>query len=562
MKHLHSTRLAATLALAVLTMVESTTPTRAQVAAPESRAYVVFLQSRPIGREEVAILRDADGWIVRGSSRIGAPIDIVTRSAEIRYSSEWHPTRMAIEGTSRGQEVLITTTFAGGKAESTISVAGQPSNKSDAVSADTVVLPNAFLGSYAALARRLTGVKPGASFRAYIAPQVEIAIQVSGVFQDRIETAQRVIDATRFALVVIQPSGELQVSLWAEADGSLLRLSIPLQGLELARDDVASASARTTSFSLPTDEAVRIPANGFNLAASIAKPAGATNRLPAVVLVGGSGPTDRDATVFGVPILGQLAGALVDAGFLVVRYDKRGVGQSGGRAEAATILDYVEDARAVVAWLDKRRDVDKKRIAVVGHSEGAWVALAAASRDKRIAAVALLSGPATSGADVVLEQQAHLFERMKTPQAEREEKIELQKRINAAVLKQGTWEGIPPELRKAAESPWFESYLAFDPARYMKDVRQPVLIVHGQLDRQVLPHHADQLAALASARKRKVGTDWLKIEGVNHLLLPAKTGAVDEYAELVNEKVSSAVTSAVSLWLAKTLGPGPDPSRR
>ena len=240
---------------------------------------------------------------------------------------------------------------------------------------------------------------------------------------------------------------------------------------------------------------------------------------------------------------------------MVVRYDKRGVGQSGGRSESATIHDYVEDARAVVSWLDKRRDVDKKRIAIVGHSEGAWVALAAAAREKKIDAVVMLAGPATSGSQVVLEQQAKVFEQMNTPEAERQDKTELQKRINAAVLKEGAWEGISENVRKTAETPWFESYLSFEPARYMKDVRQPVLIVHGELDTQVAPHHADKLVELARSRKRKVIADVVKVPGVNHLLVPAKTGAVAEYATLGEAKLSPAVGSAVSLWLAKTLGP-------
>ena len=75
----------------------------------------------------------------------------------------------------------------------------------------------------------------------------------------------------------------------------------------------------------------------------------------------------------GIPTLAQLAGAMADAGILAVRYDKRGFGQSGGRSESATISDYAEDVRAVVRWLEQRKDVDPKRIAVVGHSEGAWV---------------------------------------------------------------------------------------------------------------------------------------------------------------------------------------------
>ena len=75
------------------------------------------------------------------------------------------------------------------------------------------------------------------------------------------------------------------------------------------------------------------------------------------MLVAGSGPVDRDETVAGIPIFGQLASALADAGYLVVRYDKRGVGQSGGRPESATLSDYAEDVlgcRAVAAQAEGR----------------------------------------------------------------------------------------------------------------------------------------------------------------------------------------------------------------
>ena len=245
---------------------------------------------------------------------------------------------------------------------------------------------------------------------------------------------------------------------------------------------------------------------------------------------------------------------LVDAGFLVVRYDKRGVGQSGGRAETTTISDYAEDVRAIVTWLEKqRKDVDKNRIGLVGHSEGAWVAMIAAARDKRVAAVTLIAGSSTTGSELVLEQQRHLLDRLKAPEADKQAKIALQKQINAAAVKGTGWDGIAPEVRQAADSPWFQSFLAFDPARVMKDVRQPVLIVQGELDTQVLPHHADRLAELARARKRKVAVDVAKVPGVNHLLVTAKTGEVDEYPALPEKKISTAVTTALTAWLAKVL---------
>lgn len=521
----------------------------------QDSSYTVFLRSRPIGREDVAVVRQADGWIIRGSNTLGPPLDSVTRNVEIHYDDHWRPRRFQLEGTTRGQDVSVTTTFADGKANNALNVAGTSSNKVDDVASDTLVLPNVFLGSNAALAKRLVGVAAGATFRAYIVPQIEIAIRVDGVFQERIDTPKQSIAATRYALVVAQPGGDLVANVWTDSVGTLLRFSVPAQALEMAREDIASAAARTTAFSLPGDEAVQIPASGFNLAANVTKPATATRPLPAIILIGGSGPIDRDGSVAGIPVLGQMARHFVDAGFFVVRYDKRGVGQSGGRTEASTISDYAEDVRAIITWLEKRRkDVDKKRIGIVGHSEGAWVALNVGARDKRVRAVTLIAGAATTGAELVLAQQQHVLNSLKLSDAERQAKIDLQKRIQAAVLTGAGWDQVPPDLRGSADTPWFQSFLAYDPARIMKTVRQPLLIVHGELDTQVPPHHADRLVELARARKRTVTADVVKVPGVNHLLVPAKTGEVAEYPTLPVKELSTAALSSISAWMAKALG--------
>lgn len=556
MKQFHFMRLALSLAL-VLPVCAFAQPLPIPPAPDGSQSYTVFLRSRPIGQEAVAVIRHTDGWVIRGSNRLGPPLDVVTRTAEIHYDLQWRPARMLIDGVTRGQEVSIKTTFANGLASSEIAVAGTSSTKSDPVAADTVVLPNAFLGSYAALARRLIGLAAGATLRGYIAPHGEVAMRLDGVFPERIETPRQALAATRYAMVVSnpKPQGDVPMSVWTDADGALLRMSVPAQTLEIARDDVASAATRTTSFSVPGDEAVRIPASGFGLAASVAKPPAAKGPLPALILIGGSGPTERDGFVAGIPVLGQMAADLVQAGFLVVRYDKRGVGQSGGRSETTTLSDYAEDVRSIVTWLEKRRkDVDKRRIGLVGHSEGAWIAMTVAARDKRVAAVALVAGASTPGAELILEQQRHVLERLQAPDADRQSKIALQKQINAAALKGSGWETIPEEFRRVADNHWFQSFLAYDPAKVMKDVRQPVLIVQGMLDTQVPPHHADRLAELARARKRKVAVDVATVPGVNHLLVPATTGEVDEYNMLPEKKVSPVATAAIATWMAKILG--------
>jgi pimeloyl-ACP methyl ester carboxylesterase len=519
-------------------------------------AFVVFLAGRIIGREELSVSRQADGWVVRGTSRLNPPVGTTVKHVELHYDAEWRPRTLELEAVVQGQEVALKTTFADGKAANAITEGGKTEEKVDTVSADAVVLPNVFFGGYAALAARLRGAAVGASVPAYIAPQAEIPIAVTAVATESIETPSRTFNATRYTLVARNPGGELPLTLWADEGGALVRLSVPAQSLEIAREDVASAASRMSAFSIPGDESVRIAANGFNLAGTVTRPASAERLLPGVVLVGGSGAADRDGVVAGIPVIGQLAQGLVEAGFVVVRYDKRGVGQSGGRPETATLADYADDARAAVNYLRReRKDVDDDRIAVVGHSEGAWVALQLAANTDDVKALVLVAGASGTGGALVLEQQQHLLELMKVPDSEKKAKADLQARINAAATGEGSWEGVPDELRRQADVPWFASFLGFDPARVLKDTRQPLLIVQGELDRQVAAHHADALAELARARKRKAPVDVVKVPGVNHLLVPATTGEVNEYAALAATQVSPEVTRPIAEWLAKTLPP-------
>ena len=518
-------------------------------------SYVVFLAGRTVGREEVAVIRQAEGWVLRGSSQLNAPFATLVRHAEVHYDATWHPQSLSLDGTVQGRDVTLETRFADGKATNAMTEGTEKSEKVDDVSADAIVLPNVFFGSYAALAARLTGMQPGAEVKVYVAPQAELPVVVTAVADDRIETPGRAFTAKRYTLAFKNPGAELTVNLWAEASGAFVRLSVPAQTLEIAREDVASAASRISAFSVPGDESLRIGANGFNLAATVTLPTTGRAPYPAVVLIGGAGPADRDGTVAGIPMMGHVARDLVAAGFAVVRYDKRGVGQSGGRAETATLNDYADDARAVVVYLQKQRkkDVDGKRIAVLGHAEGAWVAMRLATIEKDVAALVLTGAGSETGGALVLEQQQHLLAAMKVSEAERKEKAELQTRINLAATGGGPWDGVPKELRAQAETAWFGSYLSFDPAKIMKDVRQPLLIVQGGKDTQVAPRHAEALAAQARARKRAVPVEVVTVPDVNHLLVPASTGEVSEYASLANREVSGEATGAIAKWLTATL---------
>src|SRR6185436_1265586 len=123
------------------------------------------------------------------------------------------------------------------------------------------------------------------------------------------------------------------------------------------------------------------------------------------------------------------------------------------------------------------------RIALVGHSEGGFAALLTAGRERgKIAAMALLATPSTSGKDVVLEQQKHILSKMPIDEAQRQEKIALQEKVNTAVIKGTGWADIPLAARRAADTPWFYCNLTSDTEKAMDNTRQPVVIVQGELD--------------------------------------------------------------------------------
>jgi uncharacterized protein len=528
---------------------------------PGGTTFTIFMRGTPVGTEQMAVSRGADGWTIVSSGRLGAPVDVVGRRIQVRYTADWRPLELSFDGTVRGQPQTVHAVVEGTTVRSEVSVGGQTSQKLDTVADDTLlVLPNSFFGPYEALAVRLRTAAAGSTIRVFGVPQISFSVQVGDSAPEQFQTAGRLVSTRRTHITVDLAGGKVDGDLWSDEGGRLVRLSLPGQAVDVIREDVASVSARSVPISRTNDEQVRIAANGFSLAGTLSKPAAAATagatpapRFPAVVLVGGSGPTDRDSLVSGIPVLGQIANALADAGFVALRYDKRGIGQSGGRAESASLADYAEDVRAAVRMLAERRDIDPKHVAVIGYSEGGAVALIAAAKEKRVSAVGLIASNGVPGADLILAQQQHLLNRSALSAEEKQAKIELQKRIHEAVLTGKGWDQLPPDLRKQAENPEFQSILQNDPARIMPDVRQPLLVVQGELDTQVEPSNADRLEALARKRKNAPPVEIVKVPGVNHLLVPATTGEVDEYAKLTDKHVSPLVTDAIVGWLKKTL---------
>jgi pimeloyl-ACP methyl ester carboxylesterase len=514
--------------------------------------FTLFLSGTRVGVEHVRVARSASTWVVSSTAQYGAPLNVTVNRFEVKYTADWQPVELHIEATRAGRPLALATSFGVTTAINEITQNGTTSSKTDQVSARTIVLPNSFYAGYEALAARLADAQPGTELRAYVAPQAEIPVAVKSVSAEQLPSPAGILAVRRYEIVFQNPGGALAASVTIDDRARLVRLDIPGANLRLIRSELAGVATRAQPVRNRADTDVIVPAVGFSLAGTLTMPQ-AIGRLqhPAVVLVAGSGSVDRDEVVAGIPIFAQLAGALAEQGFVVLRYDKRGVGQSGGRNERVTLQDYADDLITMVKWLGKRKDIDPRHITVAGHSEGGAVAMLAAAREKKIASIILIAAPGTAGSELILEQQRHVLDLMATPDAERQSKIELQKQIQAAVVTDKGWESIPPELRAQADSPWFRSLLLFDPAKIMPKIKQPILIVQGELDKQVVPRHADALAEMARARKKAGPVEVVRLPGVNHLLARAETGEVSEYGVLPDKSVTPAAAKAMVEWLKK-----------
>ncbi len=526
---------------------------------PGEATFTIFIRGTDVGREQVNLARSGSEWIITSTGRLG---DFTLNRFELKYAADWQPIELHIEGTQAGKpgqkdgqkKLQLSTSFALTTAINEITQNGVTNSKTDQISARTVVLPTNVFAGYEALAARLANASLGTELQTYVAANAEVKVSVKAISDEAVTTPAGIVKTRKYELVVHNVGAAASMTVAVDDRARLARIEMPSAHLSVVRNDLAGVSARTLTAKNPTDSDVSIPANGFSIAGTMTRPP-ILGRLrhPTVVLVTGSGPVDRDGTVAGIPILSQLAGALAQDGFLVLRYDKRAVGQSGGRSETVTQRDYADDLIAIVKWLAKRDDVDPRRIAVVGHSEGGTIAMLAAEREKKIGSLVLMATSGSTGADLILEQQLRELDRLKLPEAEKAQKVTLQKQIQAAVVDGTGWESLPEDVRKQADTPWFRSLLLSNPAAVIPKLKQPILVIQGDLDAQIQPHHAEKLGDLARARKKGAGpVEVVHLAGVNHLLVPATTGAVQEYPQLKQKTISPDVASTIAAWLKKS----------
>lgn len=517
-----------------------------------SATFLVLIGGTRVGTETTTLTRNGTGWLLASAGRLVPPFDLVTNRFEMSYTADWQPERLTIDGMLRGVPMILTSSFGLTTVISEMTQGVQHGSSTQQVSPRAVVLPSNIFGAYEALAARMAATTIGSRIPLYIAPTSETSALVNSASEKHINIGDRTLDLRAYQLTIAGSSGSIPAEIWVDTRGRLARLALPASGTIVIRDDLSTVMAREERIRNAGDEDAFVGANGFTLGATVTRPANAAGRVPALVFVASPGPQDRDHTVFGVSVVGQLAGSLAKAGSIVVRYDGRGVGRSGGRTESARLTEYSDDALAVVAFLRKRKDVDPKRIVLVGYGNAGPIALQAASTDKNVAGVVLLASPGGTGRESTLAEQQRLLARLPLSPVERTQRLDLQNRVIDAVLTGRGWESLPADVRAQADTAWFKSWLQFDPATLFRSLNRPVLIVQGALDGEVPVSEADRLAQLGRARaKAPAGaTKQVVVPGINHLLTPARTGTVEEYPMLETQSLSPEVAAAIGTWIA------------
>jgi alpha/beta superfamily hydrolase len=309
------------------------------------------------------------------------------------------------------------------------------------------------------------------------------------------------------------------------------------------------------------------------LAATLTIPEG-NGPFPAVLLITGSGPQNRNEEIVNHRPFLVLADALTRSGIAVLRTDDRGVGKSTGKFEGATTFDFVEDARAGVVYLKTRSEVDAKRIGLVGHSEGAVIAPILASDSTDIAYIVMMAGTGVNG-EKVIERQVELILRASGGDDKKvAESLAIQKKVFAVlkeepddaaasakirkILKSAveSEKGLSKEVKealldkqaKAMVGKWMRTFLALDPAEYLRRVRCPVLVLNGEKDLQVDP--LQNVPPIKKALQEGGNGRYTAriFKDLNHLFQHCKTGAPREYGS-IEETMSPEVPRTIAEWV-------------
>ena len=248
---------------------------------------------------------------------------------------------------------------------------------------------------------------------------------------------------------------------------------------------------------------------GIELAATLTIPEG-KGPFPAVILVTGSGPQNRNEELMGHKPFLVIADHLSRNGIAVLRYDDRGTFKSKGNFANSTTFDFADDAEAAFNYLQGRKEVDPQMIGIAGHSEGGIIAPIIAARNKKVRFIILLAGPALTGKELLLKQTALISRAYGLSEGKIDTALAMNTKIYNILekepdsliasqkIRQVFLDIHPKEEKEQAlknaemaihqvNNKWFRTFLIINPEKYLSNVKCPVLALNGANDLQVPP---------------------------------------------------------------------------
>lgn len=300
--------------------------------------------------------------------------------------------------------------------------------------------------------------------------------------------------------------------------------------------------------------------------------------FPTVILTAGSGPNDRDETILGHKPFLVIADHLTRNGFAVLRYDKRGVGQSKGDFARATVQDFTADAESAINYLKTRKEVNKSAIGLIGHSEGGMVVPMVASKNRSVKFIVLLAAPGVKGTEIVLEQNRLGLAALNMEPENLDKSLKLinellydltkweNTEVERTVLRDRLsqlWEQFPllvklklkkdPYVRNQFNEmvkPGYRSFLKTNPADFLQKVKCAVLAINGEKDTQVSADVNLNAIKTALDMSKNYRYEIKKYPNLNHLFQESETGNLDEYGE-IEQTISPEVLEDITVWLKK-----------
>jgi uncharacterized protein len=299
--------------------------------------------------------------------------------------------------------------------------------------------------------------------------------------------------------------------------------------------------------------------------------------FPAVILITGSGPQNRDEELLGHKPFLILADHLARNGIAVLRFDDRGTFESKGNFKTATTMDFATDVEAALTYLLTRKEIDKKKIGLIGHSEGGIIAPIVAAKSKSVDFIVLLAGTGIPGGQLLLMQQELIGKASGASEADLQQSQKINSGVFEIVTKSTNTEKLTADLTdylkkallsdttakvpagmtedefingqvKQITSPWMVFFIKYNPAIILEKVKCPVLALNGSKDLQVPPKvDLDAIkTALEKGGNKHVTT--IELPGLNHLFQECQTGSPDEYAK-IEQTMSPVALDEITKWI-------------